>query len=184
MKKQVLIAGGGIGGMAAALAASRAGWDVRMYERVAEFSEVGAGVQLGPNVVRCLQAWGLQKALQQVAAFPERLQVRCALSGAELGVLPLGRTAVQRYGAAYATIHRADLHGLLHTGVQRYTDAQLYQGLAIESFTDASRAAPVIPGGETVVSVRTSQGKEIEGDELIVLAHIPDGHHRGAQREI
>jgi salicylate hydroxylase len=53
---------------------------------------------------------------------------------------------VQRYGAAYATIHRADLHGLLHTGVQRYTDAQLYQGLAIESFTDASRAAPVIPG--------------------------------------
>lgn len=167
MKKQVLIAGGGIGGMAAALAASRAGWDVRMYERVAEFSEVGAGVQLGPNVVRCLQAWGLQKALQQVAAFPDRLQVRCALSGAELGVLPLGRTAVQRYGAAYATIHRADLHGLLHTGVQRYTDAQLYQGLAIESFTDASRAAPVIPGGETVVSVRTSQGKEIEGDALI-----------------
>ena len=76
MKKQVLIAGGGIGGMAAALAASRAGWDVRMYERVAEFSEVGAGVQLGPNVVRCLQAWGLQKALQQVAAFPDRLQVR------------------------------------------------------------------------------------------------------------
>ena len=56
MKKQVLIAGGGIGGMAAALAASRAGLDVRMYERVAEFSEVGAGVQLGPNVVRCLQA--------------------------------------------------------------------------------------------------------------------------------
>ena len=53
---------------------------------------------------------------------------------------------MQRYGAAYATIHRADLHGLLHTGVQRYTDAQLYQGLAIESFTDASRAAPVIPG--------------------------------------
>ncbi len=124
-------------------------------------------MQLGPNVVRCLQAWGLQKALQQVAAFPDRLQVRCALSGAELGVLPLGRTAVQRYGAAYATIHRADLHGLLHTGVQRYTDAQLYQGLAIEYFTDASRAAPVIPGGETVVSVRTSQGKEIEGDALI-----------------
>ena len=55
--------------MAAALAASRAGWDVRMYERVAAFSEVGAGVQLGPNVVRCLQAWGLQKALQQVAAW-------------------------------------------------------------------------------------------------------------------
>lgn len=167
MKKQVLIAGGGIGGMAAALAAARAGWDVRMYERVAQFSEVGAGVQLGPNVIRCLQAWGLQKALQQVAAFPERLQVRCALSGDELGALPLGRTVVQRYGAAYATIHRADLHGLLHAGVQRYTEAQLYQGLGIESFADASTTPPSVPGSETVVTVRTSQGKEIEGDALI-----------------
>ena len=167
MKKQVLIAGGGIGGMAAALAASRAGWDVRMYERVAAFSEVGAGVQLGPNVVRCLQAWGLQKALKQVAAFPDKLQVRSALSGQVLGTLALGRTAVQRYGAAYATIHRADLHALLHEGVQRYTDAQLHQGLAIESFADASTTAQSVPGAETVVTVRTSQGKEIEGDALI-----------------
>ena len=167
MKKQVLIAGGGIGGMAAALAASRAGWDVRMYERVAAFSEVGAGVQLGPNVVRCLQAWGLQKALQQVAAFPDKLQVRSALSGQVLGTLALGRTAVQRYGAAYATIHRADLHALLHEGVQRYTDAQLHHGLAIESFADASTTAQSVPGAETVVTVRTSQGKEIEGDALI-----------------
>ena len=74
MKKQVLVAGGGIGGLAAALAASRAGWEVRLYERAAAFSEVGAGVQLGPNVVRRLQAWGLQKPLQDVAAFPDRLQ--------------------------------------------------------------------------------------------------------------
>lgn len=170
MKKQVLIAGGGIGGMAAALAASRAGWEARLYERVAQFSEVGAGVQLGPNVVRCLQAWGLQKALQQVAAFPDRLQVRCALSGKELGTLPLGRTTVQRYGAAYATIHRADLHGLLHGAVLRYTDAQLHQGVGIESFTDASAHAGrvgAVPGAETVVSVSTTEGKEIEGDALI-----------------
>ena len=90
MKKQVLIAGGGIGGLAAALGASRASWDVRLYERAAAFSEVGAGVQLGPNVVRRLQAWGLQRPLQDVAAFPERLQVRSARSGRELAVLPLG----------------------------------------------------------------------------------------------
>lgn len=63
-KKQLLIAGGGIAGMAAALGASHAGWDVRVFERAAEFSEVGAGVQLGPNVVRRLQAWGLQEGLQ------------------------------------------------------------------------------------------------------------------------
>jgi salicylate hydroxylase len=157
MKKQVLVAGGGIGGLAAALGASRAGWDVRLYERAAAFSEVGAGVQIGPNVVRRLQAWGLQKPLQAVAAFPTRLQVRNAVSGQELAVLPLGPTAVERYGAAYATIHRADLHGLLLAAVAGAADVQLNLGLAIDQF---------VPG-DGVVTVRTSRGKEVEGDALI-----------------
>lgn len=81
MKKQVLIAGGGIAGMAAALGASHAGWDARLFERAQEFSEVGAGVQLGPNVVRRLQAWGLQKSLQEVVALPRQLVARSALNG-------------------------------------------------------------------------------------------------------
>ncbi len=157
MKKQVLVAGGGIGGLAAALGASRAGWEVRLYERAAAFSEVGAGVQIGPNVVRRLQAWGLQQPLQAVAAFPSRLQVRNAVSGKDLAVLPLGPTAVERYGAAYATIHRADLHGLLLSAVTQYTDTQLHLEHAIDSFADA----------DGVVTVRTSRGKQVEGDALI-----------------
>jgi salicylate hydroxylase len=157
MKKQVLVAGGGIGGLATALGASRAGWDVRLYERAPVFSEVGAGVQIGPNVVRRLQAWGLQQPLQAVAAFPSRLQVRNAVSGKELAVLPLGSTAVERYGAAYATIHRADLHGLLLAAVTKYTDTQLHLEHAIDSFVDS----------DGVVTVRTSRGKVVEGDALI-----------------
>jgi salicylate hydroxylase len=157
MKKQVVVAGGGIGGLAAALGASRAGWDVRLFERAAAFSEVGAGVQLGPNVVRRLQAWGLQRPLQDVAAFPSRLQVRNAVSGRELAVLPLGATAVERYGAAYATIHRADLHGLLLAAVGKYTDTQCHLDHAIDDFTDA----------QGVVTLRTSRGKEIEADALV-----------------
>lgn len=157
MKKQVLVAGGGIGGLAAALGASRAGWEVRLYERAAAFSEVGAGVQIGPNVVRRLQAWGLQQALQAVAAFPARLQVRNAVSGRELAVLPLGPTAVDRYGAAYATIHRADLHGLLLQELTQGTDAQLHLDHAIDRYADNGEA----------VTVRTSRGKEVEGDALI-----------------
>ncbi len=157
MRKQVLIAGGGIGGMAAALGAVRAGWDVRLYERAAAFSEVGAGVQLGPNVVRCLQAWGLQQSLKAVAAFPERLQVRSAINGQTLGTLPLGAQAVQSYGAAYATIHRADLHQLLLDAVRPWADVQLHQGIAIDHHSHT----------DNVVLVRTSQGKEIEGDALI-----------------
>ena len=139
------------------MGASRAGWDVRLYERAAAFSEVGAGVQIGPNVVRRLQAWGLQQALQAVAAFPSRLQVRNAVGGRELAVLPLGATAVERYGAAYATIHRADLHGLLLAALEQKTEAQLNLEHAIDSFSE----------GEGVVSVHTSRGKEVEGDALI-----------------
>ena len=164
-KKQALIAGGGIGGLAAALAAARAGWDVRLYERAAAFSEVGAGVQLGPNVVRRLQAWGLQQPLQAVAAFPNRLQVRSALTGRELATMPLGPTAVERYGAAYATIHRADLHGLLLQGLTAQADVQLHLGHAIERFADAGEA----------VTVRTSRGKEVEGDALIAADGLWSG---------
>ena len=157
VKKQVLIAGGGIGGLAAALGAARAGLDVRLYERAPAFSEVGAGVQIGPNVVRRLQAWGLQQSLQSVAAFPTRLQVRSAVSGKELGAMPLGATAVDRYGAAYATIHRADLHGVLLAAVSQCPQTQLHLGQSIERFLDA----------DGVVTVRTSRGKEVEGDALI-----------------
>ena len=84
MGKTALIAGGGIGGLAAAFALGRAGWGVQLFERAAEFSEVGAGIQMGPNVTRVLDGWGLTEALNQVAAFPSHLQVRNASSGREL----------------------------------------------------------------------------------------------------
>jgi len=157
MKKQVLIAGGGIAGLAAGIGAARAGWEVRLFERAAVFSEVGAGVQLGPNVVRRLQSWGLQGALQAVAAFPPRLVVRCALSGAQLGALALGATAVQRYGAAYASIHRADLHGLLLQALQQQPDVHLNLEQTIEGYSASDDA----------VTVRTHCKKVIEGDALL-----------------
>ena len=112
----VLIAGGGIGGLSAALACARLGAQVSVFERSERFSEFGAGIQLGPNVMRVLHHWGLQDALSQVVALPDRLQVRSATTCAELGTLRLGAKMVQRYGAPYATIRRTDLHHLLvHT---------------------------------------------------------------------
>lgn len=157
MNEQLLLAGGGIGGLAAALAATHAGWDVRLFERAAAFSEVGAGIQLGPNSVRCLQAWGLQKAFQAVAAFPDRLQVRSATTGQALAEMALGAAAVARYGAAYGTVHRADLHGLLREALLRRRSVQLHSGVAIERFAEAN----------DVVRVRTANGREIEGDALV-----------------
>ena len=91
MTAHLLIAGGGIGALAAALAACRAGCSVQLFEQAAAFSEVGAGLQLGPNATRILQAWGLGPALDAVAAFPERIVARSSTSGRELACLPLGQ---------------------------------------------------------------------------------------------
>ena len=161
MQKQVLIAGGGIGGLAAALGSARAGWEVRLFERAAEFTEVGAGVQIGPNVVRRLQAWGLQRALLAVASFPERLRVRSALTGAELGALRLGATAVERYGAAYATIHRADLHGLLLDVARKSSLVHLNLDHQVERHEEQ--------GDAVTVRLLRGDGKsiEVEGDALL-----------------
>ena len=131
MSKKLLIAGGGIGGMAAALAAARAGWQVQVLERASAFSEVGAGVQIGPNVTRVLHAWGLQEALRAVAAFPDALLVRDAASGAELGYMQLGERAQRLYGAPYATIHRADLHQALAAAAQAESQVQVHAGQAL-----------------------------------------------------
>jgi salicylate hydroxylase len=114
----MLVAGGGIGGLSAALACARLGHQVSVHERAGEVTEVGAGVQLGPNVVKILFAWGLQEALTAVAAQPERLVVRNAVSGDKLGTLILGQAFKQSYGAPYLSIHRADLHRVLLNAVQ------------------------------------------------------------------
>jgi salicylate hydroxylase len=114
----LLIAGGGMGGLAVALACANVGWQPRIFEQAKQFSEVGAGIQLGPNATRILAGWGLAKALSAVAAFPQELRVRSAPDGAQLGVLRLGKDIEGRYGAPYATVHRADLQAVLLEAVR------------------------------------------------------------------
>ncbi|MDO8283975.1 MAG: FAD-dependent monooxygenase [Rhodoferax sp.] len=157
MEEQILIAGGGIGGLAAALACSRAGWPVTLLERTHEFGEVGAGIQMGPNVMRRLIAWGLEPELNEVVAFPELLRVRSAANGEELTRLRLGERMRTRYGAPYATIHRADLHTLLHKAVQQRSDVKLVLGQWLESFVDSGSG----------VQAQTLDGSALEGQALI-----------------
>ena len=118
MSLKVSIAGGGIGGLAAALAISRSGQQVDLFEKATAFSDIGAGIQLGPNVTRVFQAWGLLDALCSVAVEPARLEVRSATAGGVLGELRLGDAMAERYGAPYLTLHRADLHAVLLQAVQ------------------------------------------------------------------
>ena len=155
MTRQVLIAGGGIGGLAAALACARAGWDARLYEQAAQFSEVGAGIQLGPNATRILDDWSLDRALSAVAAFPQQLRVRSAIDGSQLGLLRLGAAFTRRYGAPYATVHRADVQGLL-------LDAARQAGVYLKL---SSRITAVLPSPEAV-ALRIGD-HEVDGDALV-----------------
>jgi salicylate hydroxylase len=155
VKAHLLIAGGGIGALAAALAACRAGCSVQLFEQTAAFSEVGAGLQLGPNATRILQAWGLGAALDGVAAFPERIVARSSTSGRELACLP--QQALQRYGAPYATLHRRDLHAILLQAVQTQAAAQLHLGSAVDRFEESVQA----------VQLQLMDGRQAQGDALI-----------------
>ena len=155
--RSVLIAGGGIGGLAAGLAASRAGWNIHLFERAPAFSEVGAGIQLGPNAVRVLQGWGLSDALDAVAAFPERLQVRSAASGHLLAELRLGPTIATRYGAPYLTVHRADLHALLWRALRAQGGTELKLDSFVRGFHQDASAVTVFMG----------DGSELTGDVLV-----------------
>ena len=157
MSRQLLIAGGGIGALAAALSSARAGWHVRLYEKAEVFSEVGAGLQLGPNATRILQGWGLGQALERLAAFPDKLLVRSAPSGRELASLSLGSRCEQRYGAPYATLHRADLHSMLLDSVRLRPEVKLHLNSPVTGYTDT-------PEG---VQLAWADGYSVEGDALI-----------------
>ncbi|MDL4821794.1 FAD-dependent monooxygenase [Actinomadura opuntiae] len=109
----LLVVGGGIGGMAAALAAARAGRPVHLLERAAQFTEIGAGLQVGPNAVRVLADLGLYPRVRDVAVFPEGGVFMDALTGEHLTTLDVGPAFRDRYGAPYLVMHRSDLLEIL-----------------------------------------------------------------------
>lgn len=148
---QLVIAGAGMGGLGAALACAQKGACVQVLERAPALAEVGAGIQLGPNAVRVLQAWGLGDALAAVAAYPLALQSRDALTGQVLATLPLAGRAVACYGAAYAAVHRADLQRVL---------------------CDAALAA-----GVDICLGQSVQSWALEGEGVAVQSHTPSDTH-------
>ena len=109
----VAIVGGGIGGLAAALALARRGIAVDVYEQAPELRELGAGVQISANGTRVLHALGLKKALDKVQVLPAGKAIRLWNTGQSWKLFDLGMESVERYGSPYITIHRGDLHGVI-----------------------------------------------------------------------
>jgi salicylate hydroxylase len=107
----VLIVGGGIGGLAAAAGLSRKGFTVRVLEQAPEFGEVGAGIQIAPNCTRILAEYGLLDEAKKQGVLVENMVMKDALDGSVLTRLDL-RDMEKRYGTPYMVIHRTDLHGL------------------------------------------------------------------------
>ncbi|WP_433246811.1 FAD-dependent oxidoreductase [Actinomadura nitritigenes] len=114
----VIVVGGGIGGLGAAYALSRRGLAVRVLERAAAFGEVGAGIQLAPNCTRILDDYGLLDEAKSLGVLPDAMIMRDAVDGTELTRLDL-RDLERRYGFPYLVIHRSDLHAMLLRACER-----------------------------------------------------------------
>lgn len=136
----ITIVGGGIGGMATALALGRNGHTGLVLERAASYAEMGAGIQLGPNVVRILQAWGQMDRLKAVAYFPQALWARNAMTGQVVGEKRLGQDTIRRYQAPYATIARADMHSLLLAAVAQTGCMDLRLGHEVTAVTQDEKS--------------------------------------------
>ena len=128
---KVLIAGGGIGGITAALCLAKLGHSVEVFEQFESFSEIGAGIQLSPNCSRVLHYLGLQADLKQKGFLPEGTEIRHWKSGKLISESKLGDHATEKFGAPYYHIHRGDLLAILvkaataHPGISLHTDSKL-----------------------------------------------------------
>ena len=112
----VLVAGGGIGGIAAALALVRRGFAVKVLEQAPQLGEIGAGLQVGPNGFAAFDALGVGELARAKAVYTDEMVMHDALDEALVGRIPTGAAFIARFGNPYAVIHRADAHGALLEG--------------------------------------------------------------------
>ena len=158
---RIAIVGAGLGGPAAAALLQAAGFDVQLYEQSASFSRIGAGIHLGPNLVRVLYRIGIGERLAAQGVNPSAWVSRQWDSGEVLLDYPLGQGAIARWGAPYLMVHRGDFHALLIEAVKpgtlhfgkRLADLD-WTGKAVKlSFEDGSRAeADIVVGADGVRS--------------------------------
>ncbi|HZK05999.1 MAG TPA: FAD-dependent monooxygenase [Actinomycetaceae bacterium] len=167
-RADVIIIGGGIGGMAAATALTLKGLTVKLYERASEFGEVGAGMQIASNCTRILDQYGLLEEAKRLGVVPERMVMRDALDARPLLEMDL-RRAEERYGHPYMVIHRSDLHGIFLRACQRL-GVELHGGMTCVRYEN-------VDGGARV----TFENGSTDEADMVIGA---DGIHSVARRNI
>ncbi|MBU9189742.1 MULTISPECIES: FAD-dependent monooxygenase [Burkholderia] len=114
---RIAIVGAGLGGTAAAALLQRSGYDVRLYEQAPSFSRLGAGIHLGPNVMKIMRRIGCEDALNAMGSHPDFWYSRDGITAEVMSQIPLGDFALKTYGASYLTVHRGDFHALMTQAV-------------------------------------------------------------------
>jgi 3-hydroxybenzoate 6-monooxygenase len=155
--KPVVIAGGGIGGLAAALGLARKGFRALVLEQAAQFGEIGAGIQLAPNAWHAIDALGVGELVKREAVFIERVLMMDGMNGETVIDIPVDEKFRKRFGNPYAVTHRADIHGSLLDGCREQTSIELRANMRVSAFNIESNG----------VRVETANGESIEGAALV-----------------
>jgi salicylate hydroxylase len=183
----VLIAGGGIGGLALALALAKSGCNAIVLEQHDQFATAGAGIQLGPNGVKVLERLGLAPALRPLVGEPDAIRVHDGRTGSLLASLPLGRWIAARHGAPYWAAHRGDLHGALLAAAAAEPRITLRTGFALTAFAEegepvtASSAAGATVAGCALVGADGLWSRVRAG---VCRAHEPEFARATATRTV
>src|SRR3954447_16637639 len=164
---KIAIIGGGIAGLAAALALFRRGVEVAVYEQAGELSEIGAGVQMTPNAMKALFALGLEQAAMRVAFEPEGQVLRSWRSGRLIYRAPIRGVFREKFGAPHCSFHRADLLSVLAaplpTGIVRLGA----RCVAVETGGPGTRSAAARSAAARSAAARFADGSEIEADIVV-----------------
>ncbi len=143
-REPVIVAGGGIGGLAAALALAQRGFRVKVLEQAAEIGEIGAGVQLAPNAFAAFDALGVGERARGRAVYTDRLVMMDAVDESLVGEIPTGAAFRARFANPYAVIHRADVHLSLLEGVRAQDDVELLTSTRVVRFEQDAHGVSVL----------------------------------------
>jgi 2-polyprenyl-6-methoxyphenol hydroxylase-like FAD-dependent oxidoreductase len=177
----VLVAGGGIGGLAAALALTRQGFDVQVLEQAAELGEIGAGIQLGPNAFSAFDALGVGPAARARAVYTDEMMMHDALDETQVGRIPTGEAFRTRFGNPYAVIHRADVHRSLLEGAMASSRIQVATRTTVQRVEHDEDSVTVVDAqggrhrGIALVGadgVKSAVRAQCVGDEARVSGHV------------